>query len=197
MNTFNMKNITLATLATSALALGACSSSDDATTTDQMASDANTTDSTDAGQAVTETGTETTGSDATSNQGSGAQFDTAAIVSALEGAGYQCTNDDCMKEENGLHLDIDVEHDSVDTQVEVIQDGDIEAGWTTILNDLESALGDFGFGGQTFTDIRSWAESNAAEREVRQNFGDYEVKIENDTDDRNPERSLDIEHIHS
>lgn len=197
MNTFNMKNITLATLATSALALGACSSSDDATTTDQMASDANTTDSTDAGQAVTETGTETTGSDATSNQGSGAQFDTAAIVSALEGAGYQCTNDDCMKEENGLHLDIDVEHDSVDTQVEVIQDGDIEAGWTTILNDLESALGDFDFGGQTFTDIRSWAESNAAEREVRQNFGDYEVKIENDTDDRNPERSLDIEHIRS
>lgn len=197
MNTFNMKNITLATLATSALALGACSSSDDATTTDQMASDANTTDSTDAGQAVTETGTETTGSDATSNQGSGAQFDTAAIVSALEGAGYQCTNDDCMKEENGLHLDIDVEHDSVDTQVEVIQDGDIEAGWTTILNDLESALGDFDFGGQTFIDIRSWAESNAAEREVRQNFGDYEVKIENDTDDRNPERSLDIEHIHS
>lgn len=197
MNTFNMKNITLATLATSALALGACSSSDDATTTDQMASDANTTDSTDAGQAVTETGTETTGSDATSNQGSGAQFDTAAIVSALEGAGYQCTNDDCMKEENGLHLDIDVEHDSVDTQVEVIQDGDIEAGWITILNDLESALGDFDFGGQTFTDIRSWAESNAAEREVRQNFGHYEVKIENDTDDRNPERSLDIEHIHS
>lgn len=162
-----------------------------------MASGTNTEDSADAGQATTEAATETVAPNTDSNQNGNAHFDKAAIVSALEGAGYRCSNDDCVKDESGLRLDIDVDKDSIDSQVEASQDGDIEAGFTTILNDLDCALGSFDFGGQSFGDIRSWAESNAAERDARQTFGDYEVHLENETDDGRAERSLDIEHVRS
>ena len=199
MTTFTTKKIALCTLAATGLALAACSNAEDGNTQPATQTVTETAAATENAQQTSEgaPAQETQGQQ-DNQSGNSATFDQAAIRTALEGAGYNCSGDDCTKEENGLRLDIDFDNDSVDTQIEALQDNaGVEAGYAAVLGDLKAAIGDLDFGGNSYADIRSWAESNAAERDARETFGDYEVHLENETDDGRPERSLDIEHVRS